>query len=161
MRPITTCGLFVVLLTRGLLFEGTSAVADELSPAAKLFAPTNLVAWCIVPFDANKRGPAERAEMVKRLGLSRVAYDWRDEHVATFRARNRAVQKARHRVLRFLELARRDRTVDQETRHQAANLGDASLTHRWRPSREGCGGCQVDAADGRKDSRVGIETRNL
>lgn len=43
-----------------------------------------LVAWCIVPFDAKKRGPAERAEMVKRLGLTRVAYDWRDEHVPTF-----------------------------------------------------------------------------
>ena len=23
----------------------------------------NLVAWCIVPFDASKRGPAERARM--------------------------------------------------------------------------------------------------
>ncbi|QEG00485.1 Auracyanin-A precursor [Stieleria maiorica] len=44
----------------------------------------NLVAWCIVPFDAKKRGPAERAEMVRRLGLRRVAYDWRAEHVPTF-----------------------------------------------------------------------------
>lgn len=43
-----------------------------------------LVAWCIVPFDAKNRGPAERAEMVKRLGLRRVAYDWRQEHVASF-----------------------------------------------------------------------------
>lgn len=84
MRLSTTFGLLVLLLMRGLLFEGTSAEADDSSPAAKLFAPTNLVAWCIVPFDANKRGPAERAEMVKRLGLSRVAYDWRAEHVASF-----------------------------------------------------------------------------
>jgi beta-1,2-mannobiose phosphorylase / 1,2-beta-oligomannan phosphorylase len=44
----------------------------------------NLVAWCIVPFDIRRRGPAERAEMVRRLGLRRVAYDWREEHVATF-----------------------------------------------------------------------------
>ncbi|MCA9215807.1 MAG: ThuA domain-containing protein, partial [Planctomycetales bacterium] len=44
----------------------------------------NLVAWCIVPFDGKKRGPAERAAMIKRLGLRRVAYDWRDEHVPTF-----------------------------------------------------------------------------
>lgn len=49
-----------------------------------LFAEDNLVAWCIVPFDAKKRGPAERAEMLVRLGLKRVAYDWREEHVATF-----------------------------------------------------------------------------
>lgn len=43
-----------------------------------------LVAWCIVPFDAKKRGPEERAKMVRGLGMTRVAYDWRDEHVPTF-----------------------------------------------------------------------------
>ncbi len=43
-----------------------------------------LVAWCIVPFDVKKRGPRERALMLKELGLRRVAYDWRNEHVATF-----------------------------------------------------------------------------
>ena len=51
---------------------------------AKVWARDNLVAWCIVPFDAKKRGPAERAAMVAKLGLKRVAYDWRGEHVATF-----------------------------------------------------------------------------
>lgn len=44
----------------------------------------HLVAWCIVPFDGKNRGPAERAEMVKRLGLRKVAYDWRKKHVPTF-----------------------------------------------------------------------------
>ena len=44
----------------------------------------NLVAWCIVPFDAQQRGPAERATMLKELGIMRCAYDWRDEHVPTF-----------------------------------------------------------------------------
>lgn len=44
----------------------------------------NLVAWCIVPFDAAKRGPAERAQMLKELGLRRCAYDWRSKHVAEF-----------------------------------------------------------------------------
>lgn len=60
--------------------------AEPPSAAAKRapYARENLVAWCIVPFDAKKRGPAERAEMVQKLGLSKVAYDWRDEHVATF-----------------------------------------------------------------------------
>ncbi|MCC9599006.1 heme-binding domain-containing protein [Stieleria sp. JC731] len=43
-----------------------------------------LVAWCIVPFDAKKRNPAERAAMLQGLGLKRVAYDWRAEHVAEF-----------------------------------------------------------------------------
>jgi len=44
----------------------------------------NLVAWCIVPFDASKRGPAERARMLKELEVTRCAYDWREEHVPTF-----------------------------------------------------------------------------
>jgi len=44
----------------------------------------NLVAWCIVPFDAKKRGPAERAAMLRELGIRRCAYDWRKEHVASF-----------------------------------------------------------------------------
>lgn len=48
------------------------------------FAQDNLVAWCIVPFDAKHRGPAQRVEMLKRLGLRRVAYDWRDEHIPQF-----------------------------------------------------------------------------
>jgi len=50
----------------------------------KVWTQDNLVAWCIVPFDAKKRGPAERAAMVAKLGIKKVAYDWRGEHVATF-----------------------------------------------------------------------------
>ena len=60
-----------------------AAGAEEVSEK-DLFGDDNLVAWCIVPFDAKRRGPAERAEMLVRLGLKRVAYDWREEHVATF-----------------------------------------------------------------------------
>ena len=40
------------------------------SPAARaadLFARENLVAWCIVPFDAKKRSPEDRAAMLKKL----------------------------------------------------------------------------------------------
>ncbi|MFN5321279.1 MAG: DUF6797 domain-containing protein [Planctomycetota bacterium] len=43
-----------------------------------------LVAWCIVPFDARRRNPEERAEMLQRLGIRRLAYDYRAEHVPTF-----------------------------------------------------------------------------
>ncbi len=57
----------------------------EAPPKSKsVFAKDNLVAWCIVPFDAKQRGPAERAEMLKRLGIKRVAYDWRQNHVPEF-----------------------------------------------------------------------------
>ena len=50
----------------------------------QILTTSNLVAWCIVPFDAKKRSPAERAEMLKELGIRRSAYDWRAEHVGSF-----------------------------------------------------------------------------
>lgn len=43
----------------------------------------NLIAWCIVPFDANERGPEARAEMLNELGISKLAYDYRDHHIPT------------------------------------------------------------------------------
>lgn len=71
---------FVIAFDTGRL---TAVSADEVS-AEQLLQPDNLVAWCIVPFDASKRTPKQRAEMVQRLGLRRVAYDWRQEHIAEF-----------------------------------------------------------------------------
>ncbi len=50
-----------------------------------IFAPENLVAWCIVPFDASERTPMERAEMLKNLGLTSFAYDYRDKHIPSFK----------------------------------------------------------------------------
>lgn len=58
-----------------------------------IFGPTNLVAWCVVPFDAKKRGPEERAQMLDRLGIKRLAYDWRPEHIPTFEAEIEACRK--------------------------------------------------------------------
>ncbi|MGN6546096.1 MAG: sugar phosphate isomerase/epimerase, partial [Aureliella sp.] len=58
--------------------------AQEPSRAQDLFRRDNLVAWCIVPFDSAKRTPAQRAEMLDRLGIHRLAYDYRAEHIPTF-----------------------------------------------------------------------------
>jgi hypothetical protein len=59
--------------------------APKLSAeASELLRLDNLVAWCIVPFDAKRRGPEERAAMLKELGIEKIAYDWREEHVPTF-----------------------------------------------------------------------------
>jgi len=58
----------------------------------RLFDRDNLVAWCIVPFDAKKRGPEERAAMLKRLGFKYFAYDYRAEHVPTFDAEMKALK---------------------------------------------------------------------
>ena len=60
------------------------AAVDVAARAKKLFRHDNLVAWCIVPFDAKKRGPEERAAMLEKLGFKHFAYDWRGEHVPTF-----------------------------------------------------------------------------
>ena len=54
-------------------------------PAAEpLYDQKNLAAWCIVPFDNQKRTPEQRATMVAKMGITKVAYDWRAEHVAEF-----------------------------------------------------------------------------
>ena len=69
-----------------LIFTFSLAIFAGCSPTSPPdnFSTKNLVAWCIVPFDAKKRGPAERAQLLVDLGLTRCAYDWRTEHVPTF-----------------------------------------------------------------------------
>lgn len=52
--------------------------------APDVFAADNLVAWCIVPFDKKNRTPAQRVEMLGKLGFKRFAYDWRGQHLPTF-----------------------------------------------------------------------------
>jgi hypothetical protein len=61
-------------------------VSSPRGDDSKLFDRSNLVAWCIVPFDAKKRGPEERAAMMETLGFKHYAYDWRAEHLPTFEA---------------------------------------------------------------------------
>jgi sugar phosphate isomerase/epimerase len=58
-----------------------------------IFSRDNLIAWCIVPFDAKKRGPEERAAMLEKLGFKHFAYDYREEHVPTFDAEIEALQR--------------------------------------------------------------------
>jgi sugar phosphate isomerase/epimerase len=65
----------------------TQADAGQARPRPTqtgLFARTNLLAWCIVPFDERKRGPEERAAMLEWLGFRMFAYDYRPEHIPTF-----------------------------------------------------------------------------
>ncbi len=67
--------------------------ARAQSPADRLFARENLVAWCIVPFDSKKRSPEDRAAMLERLGFKQFAYDWRAEHIPTFDAEIEALKR--------------------------------------------------------------------
>jgi hypothetical protein len=80
--------------------DGKQAAAkSEQQP--DLFAAENLVAWCIVPFDAKRRGPEERAAMLDRLGIRQLAYDWRAEHIPTFDAELDALKKHNIRLTAF------------------------------------------------------------
>lgn len=78
--------LWALCVLAGPIFSAEGAGPD-------IFLRENLVAWCIVPFDAKKRGPEERAAMLEQLGIRRLAYDWRPEHVATFDAEIKATKK--------------------------------------------------------------------
>lgn len=80
-------GCAVTLLTLLFLLAPQPACA-----ATDIFARSNLLAWCIVPFDTQKRGPEARAQMLVRLGIPQLAYDWRAEHIPTFDAEVAAMQ---------------------------------------------------------------------
>lgn len=83
----------IPLVLAGLNLCAPSQLAHASEGGEALFAKDNLVAWCIVPFDAAGRGPEARAQMLSRLGVTKVAYDWRDEHVASFEAEILAYRK--------------------------------------------------------------------
>ena len=78
-----------------LVFLSLLLMASLCAPlaAADLFDKQNLAAWCIVPFDAKKRSPEARAEMVVKMGIKKIAYDWRQEHVVEFEREILAYQK--------------------------------------------------------------------
>ena len=41
----------------------------------------NKYPWCIVAYDSLERTPTERIQMIKDLGFTKYAYDWRDKHL--------------------------------------------------------------------------------
>jgi azurin len=71
-------------LMNGLLIVEDEQPVDVAARAQELFRRDNLVAWCIVPFDAKQRGPEDRAAMLEKLGFKHFAYDWRPQHIPTF-----------------------------------------------------------------------------
>lgn len=70
------------LLLAAIIAPTAAQDAPKLPP--DIYAQDNLVAWCIVPFDAKKRTPAERVEMLQKLAFKKYAYDWRAEHLPSF-----------------------------------------------------------------------------
>lgn len=93
MKSPLTLALCGLLALRSMLGAAPAAAAPT---PPELFAHPNLVAWCIVPFDAKKRDPEARAAMLERLGFTQFAYDYRAEHIPTFDAEMEAL--SRHHV---------------------------------------------------------------
>jgi sugar phosphate isomerase/epimerase len=91
--------LLSILTALGLSAIHSACAVADFAASYQLLARSNLVAWCIVPFDAKKRGPEERAAMMGRLGFKMFAYDYRAEHIPTFDAEMEAVK--RHHVQLF------------------------------------------------------------
>jgi sugar phosphate isomerase/epimerase len=100
MRPhrILTYALAVTSILLSNLFLSAE---DGKFPPGGVFARENLMAWCIVPFDARQRGPEERAAMLERLGLTGLAYDYRGEHIPTFDDEFAALAKHKIRFSAF------------------------------------------------------------
>lgn len=94
MAAMRSLSFFLFLTLTIVLSRAPARAADNT-----LFARTNLVAWCVVPFDGKQRGPAERAAMLARVGLKRCAYDWRQKHVQEFE--EEILQYQRHGIEYF------------------------------------------------------------
>ncbi len=90
IRKFSAC-MQVVFVTVAFLTALKGATAQQST--GDLFAADNLAAWCIVPFDAEQRSPEQRAEMLSDLGITKLAYDWRDEHIPLFDREWRALQE--------------------------------------------------------------------
>jgi sugar phosphate isomerase/epimerase len=93
MKPImpflAACLTIIPLLAQ----TAPPGLPSETADQPGLFDRQNLTAWCVVPFDAKKRGPEERAAMLQRLGFQNFAYDWRAKDVPTFDAEVEALKK--------------------------------------------------------------------
>lgn len=89
-REMKRLALAVIFCATTLL---TGCAVLKNKPVKDVFAKQNLVAWCVVPFDSKQRGPEERAAMLDDLGITKLAYDWREQHIPTFDDELRALNK--------------------------------------------------------------------
>lgn len=123
LQPIHALVAMVALNLNGI--PGTTQ-AQIIS--TELFRPENLIAWCIVPFDAKQRDPEARAQMLQDLGFRKFAYDWRAEHVATFDAEIKALQRHGIEISAWWFPA----TLDADAREILAALDRADVrTQLW------------------------------
>jgi len=104
-----------VILIAALLLASLADLRADGEPS--LFDRKNIAALWIVPYDAKKRGPEERAQMLQELGLTKLAYDWRAEHVQTFNAEIEAMQKHGIEISAWWYPGRKTEILDAIKRH--------------------------------------------
>jgi sugar phosphate isomerase/epimerase len=75
---------YFIRFTSALLFMLVSSAGAFAQQQTSIYDTSNLVAWCIVPFDKPERNPEQRCAMLKELGIDQLAYDWRERHVPFF-----------------------------------------------------------------------------
>ena len=134
---------------------GLSSASTPGALAADIWRQENLVAWCIVPFDAMKRDSEARAQMLARLGLRRLAYDWRAEHVPTFDAEVTAMKRHGIEIVAWWFPTQLDAN--------AARILDVIARHRIHPQLwvMGGGGGSTTRTPAEQASRIESELTRL
>ena len=82
----------------------------------KNFRTENLVAWCIVPYDAKNSDPEARSKMLVELGITKCAYDWRKEHIPTFE--EEIIQYKKHGIEYLAFWRKHDRAFELFEEHE-------------------------------------------
>lgn len=65
-------------LTLLILFFSINSIGAQTNQKIE---SSDLFPWCIVAYDSLERTPKERIQMIKELGFTKYAYDWRDKHL--------------------------------------------------------------------------------
>ena len=112
--------------------------------------PDKLAAWCIVPFDAKKRGPEARAKMLARFGIKRCAYDWRGEHVIEFE--EEILQYKKHGIEFFAFWAGHEKAYELFQKYEMS-------PQIWRTLGSPTEGTQEEMVSIAADTMQGVATR--
>jgi hypothetical protein len=94
-------GIFKTAFFLFLVVFCPDSQAQAVRQTKPVFGRDNLIAWCIVPYDSKNRSPAERSEMLNKLGIDKLAYDWREQHIPTFDAELEALKNHNIRLQAF------------------------------------------------------------
>src|SRR6185369_16098070 len=129
------------------------ADSPRLLPGNELFARSNLVAWCIVPFDAGKRAPEERAAMLEKLGFKYFAYDYRAEQIPTFDAEMDALKRHHIELLAWWFPT----TLNDE----AKQILEVIKRHQLHPQLWVMGGGDPTKSEAEQKERIATEAKRI